>query len=37
MKRLTLLVAVLVVVAGAATQAHAIGLFGAWQNASDGS
>lgn len=35
MKRLVLLVAVLVVLAGATTQAHAIGLFGAWQNATD--
>ena len=35
MKRWTLLIAVVVVLAGAATQAHAIGLFGAWQNAKD--
>ena len=35
MKRLALLFAVLVVLAGATTQAHAIGLFGAWQNAKD--
>jgi hypothetical protein len=35
MKRSVLLIAMLVVFVGTATQVHAIGLFGAWQNASD--
>ena len=35
MKRLVLMIGLMVVMCVAATQAHALGLFGAWQNASD--